>query len=147
MASIGKWNAPSAAVSVLTTELNSLGNNTLSAASSAVDNRANLDVYADVELVLGSLSPTAGAYVALYILEALDDTNYAEATNLRLKTSQLLCVIGLDTTAATAQRIAVRNLILPPSKFKIVLDNQSGVSLAASGNTVKMIPYNINQNG
>lgn len=147
MASIGKWNTPSSVVSLLTTELNSLGNNTLSSASAAVNNDANLDMYADLELVLASLSPTAGAYVAVYLLEAIDGTNYPEATNLRLKTSQLLLAIPLDTTAATAQRIAARNVLLPPGKFKVVLDNQSGVSLAASGNTLKMLPYNVQLNG
>lgn len=147
MASIGKWNAPSSPVSLLTTDLNSLANNTLSAASAAVNNDTDLNIYADFELVLASLSPTAGAYVSIYILEAIDGTNYPEATALRLKTTQLLLTIPLDTTATTAQRIAARNITLPPGKFKIVLDNQAGVALGASGNTLKMLPYNVNLNG
>lgn len=146
MANIAKWNAPSSVVTVLSTELNSLGSNTLSAASSAIANQTNLDIYSDWELVLASLSPAAGAFISVYILEAIDGTNYPEATNLRLKSSQLLFTIGLDTTAATAQRIAVRNVVIPPGTFKIVIDNQSGVSLNASGNTLKMQAYDANLN-
>ena len=147
MANVGKWNAPSAPVTVLSTELNALANNTLSAASGAIANQTNLDAYADFELVLASLSPAAGAYITLYLIEAIDGTNYADATNLRLKTSQFLGVFPLDTTAATAQRITLRNVVIPPSAFKIVLDNQAGVALAASGNTLKMLPYDVNLNG
>jgi hypothetical protein len=149
MANIGKWNAPSATTSVLTTELNSLGNNTMTAASSAIANQTNLDMYVDIEVNLASLSPTTGAYVSLYLLEAVDGSNYPAQSDadLRLTVTQVLVIIPLGTTAATAQRIAVRNVVIPPGSFKIKLDNQSGVALAASGNTVKFNAYNTNLNG
>jgi len=149
MANIGQWGDLSSPVSLLTTELNSLSNNAASAASSAIANQTNLDVYADIELVLGSLSPAAPNYCTLYILEAIDGTNYPSATAavIRNQPSQILCTFPLDTTAATAQRVVVRNVVLPPGSFKVVLDNQAGVALNASGNTVKMITYNVNLNG
>jgi hypothetical protein len=149
MASIGKWNAPSATVSVLTTGLNSLANNTMSAASSSIANQTNLDMYVDIEVVLASLSPTAGAYVGLYILESVDGTNFPAQSDadLRLTTSQLLVAIPIGTTATTAQRVAARNVLIPPGLFQIKLDNQAGVSLAASGNTVKFNAYDVNLNG
>lgn len=149
MANIGKWNAPSAVVTVLTTELNALANNTMAAVSAAVANQTNLDVYSDWELVLASLSPTAGAHVDVYIAEAVDGSNYPAdaAATMRLQASQLLCTFGLGITAATAQRTVVRNVVIPPGTFKIYLDNQSGVALGATSNTLKMIPYNVNLNG
>jgi hypothetical protein len=149
MTSVAKWNAPSSIVSVLTTELNSISNNAMSAASGAIDNDTNLDMYVDIEVLLAALSPAAGAFIALYILEAPDGTNYPaqSAADLRLTTSQLLCVIPVGTTSSTAQRVVARNILIPPGKFKIVLDNQTGVSLASSGNTVKFLPYNTNLNG
>jgi len=149
MANIGQWGDLSSPVSLLTTELNSLSNNAASAASSAIANQTNLDVYADIELVLGSLSPAAPNYCTLYILEAIDGTNYPSATAavIRNQPSQILCTFPLDTTAATAQLVVVRNVVLPPGSFKVVLDNQAGVALNASGNTVKMITYNVNLNG
>lgn len=149
MVSIGKWNAPSATVSVLTTELNSLSNNAMMAASAAIANQTNLDMYVDIEVVLASLSPSAGAYVALYIALAVDGTNYPapSAADMRLSSTQLLCVIPTGVAASTAQRLAARNVVIPPGTFKIYLDNQTGVALGASGNTVKINPYNVNLNG
>lgn len=149
MSNLGKWNTPSATVTALTTELNSLGNNTLSAASAAIANQTNLDMYADLEVVLGSLSPAAGAYVAIYIALAIDGTNYPApaGADMRLTSTQLLCVIPIGTTATTAYRVAVRNVLLPPGTFKLYLDNQTGVALAASGNTLKLNAYDTNLNG
>jgi hypothetical protein len=149
MSNTAKWATPSAAVTVLSTELNGLANNTASAASSAIANQTNLDVYADVELSLASLSPISPNYCNLYILEAVDGTNYpsATATVLRNQPSHLWCSFLLDTTAATAQRVVVRAVMLPPGTFKLVLDNQAGAALNASGNTVKIITYNVNLNG
>lgn len=146
MANIGKWAAPSV-VTLLSTELNSLANNALSAASSAVS--GNRDIYADFELVLASLSPAAPNYCNLYILEAVDGTNYPAATAsvLRNQPAQLLCTFPLDLTAATAQRVVVRNVLIPPGNFKVALDNQAGIGLASSGNTVKMSSYNLDLNG
>ena len=148
MTNIGKWNAPSV-TTVLSTGLNSLGNNTMSAASSTISNASNLDMYVDVEVNLASLSPTTGAYVSLYILESVDAINFPAQSDvdLRLTSSQLLCVIPIGTTAATAQRVVARNIIIPPGAFQIKLDNQAGVALNASGNTVKFNTYDINLNG
>lgn len=149
MTSIAKWNAPSGTVTVLSTELNSLATNTMTAASSAIANQTNLDIYVDIEVNLASLSPTTGAFVALYILEAVDGTNYPapSAADLRLSATQLLCTIPVGTTATTAQRVAARGVVIPPGTFKIMLDNQTGATLAASGNTVKWNAYDVNLNG
>lgn len=148
-ANIGKWNAPSATVTVLSTGLNSLANATMSAASSTISNQTNLDIYVDIEVVLASLSPAAGAHVDLYILESIDGTNFPAQSDadLRLTTTQLLVSIPIGTTATTAQRVAVRNVVIPPGAFQIKLDNQSGVALNASGNTVKFNAYDFNLNG
>ena len=148
MANIGKWNAPTV-TTVLSTGLNSLANNTMSAASSTITNASNLDIYVDVEVLLALLSPTAGAFVALYIWEAVDGTNFPAQSDadLRLTSTQLLCTIPIGTTAATAQRVVARNIVIPPGSFQIKLDNQAGVALNASGNTVKFNTYDVNLNG
>lgn len=148
MANIGKWNAGSVS-SVLTTELDGLTSGTMSAASGAYDNATNLNIYADIEVNLGSASPAAGAYVALYIAERADGTNYpAQASaDMRLSSTQLLAVIPIGVTASTPQRVVARNVVIPPESFKLYLDNQTGANLAANGNTVKILTYNINGNG
>src|SRR5215469_3624576 len=150
MASIGKWSLSGVGLTtVLSTGLNSLGNNTMSSASSTYDNSINLDLYVDIEVVLASLSPTTGANVAIYIWESVDGTNFPAQSDadLRLTTTQLLVTIPVGTTAATAQRVVARNVLLPPAKVQFKLDNQTGVSLNASGNTVKILPYDVNLNG
>ena len=149
MASIGKWTLSGVGnTTVLSTGLNSLATNTMSAASSTYDNSSNLDLYVDVELLLASLSPTAGAYCALYVWGAPDGSNFPAQSDadLRLTSTQLFCSIPIGTTASTAQRVVIRNLLLSPIKYQFKLDNQTGVSLAASGNTVKILPYNFNLN-
>lgn len=149
MANIGKWNAPSSTATILSTELDSLADGSASSASSAIANQTNLDIYVDIEINLGSLTPTAGAYVSLYILEAIDGSNYPSQStaDMRLTSTQLLCVVPIGVAAATAQRVAVRNIVIPPGSFKIILDNHAGAALAANGNTVKFNAYNMNLNG
>jgi hypothetical protein len=148
MANIGKWNTPGTLTTVLSSGLNSLGTNTMSAASSTYANDTGLDLYCDVEVVLASLSPTSGAYVAVYVWESVDGSNFPAQSDadLRLTSTQLLCILPIGTTAATAQRVVARNILLPPAKIQFKLDNQAGVSLNASGNTVKILPYSTNLN-
>lgn len=150
MANIAKWFLSLVGIqTALSTELNSLANNTMTAASGVISNDSNLDMYIDIEVVLAALSPATGAFVAIYILEAIDGSNYPAQSDadLRLTTSQVLGMIPIGTTASTAQRVPLRDVVIPPGKFKIKLDNQTGATLAASGNTVKYIMYDTNLNG
>src|SRR5215469_2189037 len=96
MTNIGKWTLSGVGLTtVLSTGLNSLTNATMSAASSTYDNSANLDLYVDIEVVLASLSPAAGAYVSIYVWESVDGTNFPAQSDadLRLTTTQLLVSI------------------------------------------------------
>ena len=147
--SIGKWNTPSGVTTILSTELNALNSATTSASSSTVNNASNLNLYCDAEVKLGSLSPATGAFVTVYILVALDGTNFPSPTGsvLRNQSQHVWFTAGLDTTASTAQTNVVRTVLLPPEAVAFVLDNQSGVQLAATGNTLKINCYNFNLNG
>jgi hypothetical protein len=151
MANRGIWTLSGAGLTtVLNTGLNALANNSMSAASSTYVNQTNLDLYCDLEVFLDTLSPTAGAYVAIYVLCALDGSNFPaqSAADLRLTTTQLLCTVPIGTTASTTQRVAVRNLLLPPQPMQFKLDNQTGVALASTNNsTVKIEAYSLNLNG
>lgn len=149
MGNVAKWNPPSAVVPVFATELNALANNTMSAASVAIANQTTLDIYVDIELNLAALSPTTGGYVALYLAEAIDGSNYPTPSDvdMRQQTDALLCSFVLSTTATTAQRLVKRQIVLPPGACKLYLDNQSGGAFGATGNTLKILPYNVNLNG
>lgn len=152
MSNTSKWlagtNPAGTPLSVQSTNLNSLATNTSSAASSTIAQHTNLDLYGIFWLHLASLTPTAGGYMTLYILTSIDDSTFPSSTGavLRNQPDKILWTFPLDTSTA-AQDLVTPPLLLPFCDFQIVVDNQSGVTLPASGNTLKMINGNYNLNG
>lgn len=129
------------ATTVLSTELNSLANGSLSAVSTAVDNSSNLSIWMDVELVLATQggSRSAGATCTLFMSPSLDGTNYTDNT----VEQEIAFVFPLDA-ATTARRHIRRGFELPPlSTIKFSLLNSTGQALAASGNTIKYRTRNL----
>jgi hypothetical protein len=149
MANIGKWNTPAATQIILSTELNSLANGAMSTASAVIGNSTSLNMYGDWEVVLNTPSPSAGGFVSIYILEAVDTSSFPipSDADLRLSSTQLLATIPIGTAAATTVRVVARTTLLPPGDFKVKLDNQIGVSFAATLNTLRLNTYNMNLNG
>jgi hypothetical protein len=124
----------------LSTDLNSLANNTASAASAAIDNTTALELYADWELVLDTTSSrTAGCVVSLYITVALDGTNYSDTSS---SSAELLGVFTL-ATGTGASRVVIRDTPIPPGLFKVFVVNSSTQALNATGNTVKYRTHSI----
>jgi len=137
----------STGATILSTDLNSLGSGSISTPTeggATYDNTSSLDLYHHFELVLASLTPTGSPYCLLYFLATLDGTNYPSP--LTSHTGAIVAVFQLDTATA-AKRVAVYNKLLPNLKGKFCLLNSSGVSLASSGNTVKLTTGNFNNNG
>ena len=129
------------AANLLTTELNSLGSGSNSTASSAIDNTTNLDLFMDVEIVVaaqGSARST-GAYIGLYMTQALDGTNYGDVHET---TAKLVCVFPLDA-ATTARRATFQDIPIPPGLMKFFARNVTGQALASSGNTIKYRTHSI----
>ena len=133
-----KWAAPETTASALTTELNSLGNGSVSSASAAIDNETDLYRYVSLELYLASLNPTGTPIVQVYINPSLDGTNYEDTTP---PSFSLLTTFDLATGSATKRRVRF-NIPIPPLKFKLIVKNGSGVAFAASGNTLKYRRHN-----
>ncbi len=135
-----------AIATALTTDLNSLANGSASALSAEIDNSTTKYLYANMELNLASLTPTAGGYVALYLVPAVDGTPTYPTfdTGASPGTANNNYFVGSFTTkaAAAAQRIVMREIQLPPGKYKLAVYNGSGAALAASGNTLSWRPYN-----
>lgn len=157
MANTAKWSVGGATFAapsnLLTTELNSLANNTgviSSVTNSGIyDNSVNLDLYAALLFHLVSVTTVAPAYCNVYILTSTDGgTTFPAGTlsNLQAQATQLWASIPMFG-GAVAQDIWIPNLILPAAKFKVFFENQSGVAFAASGNTLKIATYNVNLNG
>lgn len=118
-----------------TTSLNSLANNSNSAVSSAVDNTTALDMFHDLTLTVATQGSarSAGATVGVYLVMALDGTNY-DAENET--TAELVAVFHLDA-ATTARQLTRRDVPIPPGLFKYFVRNQTGQAFAASGNILE----------
>jgi hypothetical protein len=126
--------------SALTTELNALANGSNSAASSAIDNTSNLDLYHDLTFTVGTTtSRTAGGYVAVYLVPALDGSNYDDVHEV---TAELVAVFTLDA-ATTARQVTRRDVPVPPGLFKYFLRNVTGQALTATGNLLEYRAHSI----
>lgn len=112
-----------------------------STASAAIDNTTNLDLFMDLELNLAApaATRTAGATINVYMIQALDGTNY---DTLNATAADLVCVFPLDA-AQTAIRASRRDIPIPPGLFKLFVLNSTGAATAASGNTLKYRTHSI----
>jgi hypothetical protein len=146
MANQVKWSSYAAALaSGLTTELNSLANGSYSAVGSEIDNAASgaHHMYADFELgVTYGSAPSAGGYVALFLVQAIDGTNYQDGGGSVAPPATAWVGNFPLRQVTTAQRVALRHVLLPNSKFKLVAQNNAGQAMAASGNTLGYRAYN-----
>jgi hypothetical protein len=163
MTNLGTWSSQTL-TTILSTELNSMADQAYVESSSAYDNTTNLDIYADIQVwIIGRTGGggwgenftgagwTGRCSVMLTCLESVDGTNFATsvATNADAVRSSrlLLAYVPLYGGGATPQtvRATVRNVLIPPTKFKVGLFNNMGtVSLAASGSKVQMRTYGWN---
>lgn len=143
MATVTTWKRGTTVETPLSTGLNSLANNGL-ALSSAVTLTDAGYLLADVELVVtfGS-APTANTGIAVWFLREVDGSNYGDgdASTTPARAPDLVLPVRAVTTA---QRIIVSNVLLPPGTFKALLKNDgTGQAFAASGNTLKILPYTL----
>lgn len=147
MPTILKMTEQGTAVSLLTTELNSLANNSNANVGSVVDNvvgGTNLDGYVrgKVELVLAAYSgtPTVSSAIYLWFLKAIDGgTNYEDGSSSVTPARQPDVVIPVGAIASGPQRVIVE-CWMPVGVFKALARNAgTGITLAASGNTIKVL--------
>jgi hypothetical protein len=139
-----KWSAGwTSRGNVMSTELNSLASAGVSALGSVeIDNTANLDQWAQVQLnVTGAAPFTAGDYVNVYMVTAPDGSNYEASAN-NLLVQRLVVSIPLLASGA-AQRINSKPFSLEPSKCKFFLESRTAsVAFGSSGNTLALFTAN-----
>lgn len=141
-----KWNAPDSVENVLTTELNALadGANKITGTAVSNDQAGELDMYGDFTLYLGTQGSArdANAFVALYILPRSDETNYPYGGDSLDPAPNLWSANFLLDAAVTARYAVIRGVLLPPMDFHVLLINETGQELAATGNTLSLRRYN-----
>lgn len=128
---------------VLDTGLNSLANNS-NALSAEFDNTAGQtgDGYVEVTVEFAgafAASPAASTGVSVWLLRAIDGTNYEDGDSSTTPARAPDLVLPVRAVS-TAQRVAQRTM-MPAGKFKVLLRNDgTGQALASSGNTLKIRP-------
>ena len=139
------WAAPLSLTGYFTTELNTLADSTsdttgFSAAGAEIPNGTDLKRFLALELVLATQGSarTAGGFVAVYINYSADGTNYDDTSNKAF--SEILTVFQLDA-ATTARRLTRVDIPIPPVDFKLLVMNDTGYQLAATGNTLQYRTY------
>lgn len=140
-------------------DLNSMPNgNSVLSSMTAIQNATALDQFFDVsfELTIASNTIAAGATLVLWLFELNEDgTTYGDGS-LVTPGAQASSNIGLYPklimplkTGATQTALYGSNndpLVMPPGNWLPVLQNNSGFTLASSGNAGKFRSYNINLN-
>lgn len=137
-----KHKAYTAAIAtLLTTEMNGTTNGNNSTISAAYDNRTNLDLYMDLTLTLATMgvARTQGGTVVIFIVPALDETNYDDQN---ADINEQLATFKLDA-ATTARQVTVRDCPIPPGLFKVYARNLTGQTLAGSGNLLEYRAHSI----
>lgn len=145
MASIMRYSAPTTTACCMTTELADLaaGSN---AVGSTLDNSASRFLYADFEFNGGcSGSLGNGGYLSLYLMPAMDGSNYVDgATGLDPAATALVGVIPLQAAAAsTANRAILRQVPVPPYSFRPLISNDSGSSALKTVNELRYRLYGV----
>lgn len=138
-----KWATPSAQSADIMAGLNSLANGSTSSTSGGFmtyDNSTNLDLYANVEIQLGSFTSTTGASITLRVFSTAgsgptvpDDTGTVGGGD----TYTVPITVG-----ASAKKIVIPMIRLYPCSMRLCITNNAGASFAGSGNTVKLQPFN-----
>ena len=144
-----KYEAASA-VTLLDTELNSLANSAGAIDSGSYDNATNLYMFGAFELTVDFASAsTANAMIDLYLIPAIDGTNFVDNVTGSSEFAPLDSYVGgfQCQNTANAQRIGLWGagggvlIPLPPVPFKAFVINNSGQAFPASGSVLKMVPY------
>lgn len=156
MATDIKWEAPTVGLtSLLTTSLNSLASDTTDdGGAAAINNESTLTTYMDLELTLASvdLSAQSNPSVWVYLVESIDggtdfDT-YTDATadeDLFPPFDKVCAIMSVRNGNGAEAKTAIKSMIpIPPGRFKLVVHNKCGASLAASGNVLAYRTYNLN---
>jgi hypothetical protein len=140
----------------MSSELNSLANSsTTTLAISSVGGTSGVFtpnsppyLYADAEFVAGgTFSPTAGAFIEVWLLRTLDaGTNYEDGSASVAPGRVADFIINVRNGTTITPRAGVQGIILPQDKYKVLVRNQCGVALPSSGNIIRFFSYQLQVN-
>jgi hypothetical protein len=125
--------------------MNALANGAYTQPGAAIDNTSGLYPLGDLVIVLSSaVTPTISPLVGIWILPSPDGTNYPTPPGTAAAAAPANLYAGTMTLVASVSTsvMVVRGLVLPPSLFKVMIQNQLGVALPSSTtSTCKLYRY------
>lgn len=127
---------------VISTEMNSLQPE-FRCISQEINNSSGLYLFNDVELFLNTnnQTPRYGSVVELYLLSAVDSTNFEDGSaSINPSPSSLVGVFNI-MPSVNSQRQTLKQITIPPCKYKYLIVNKTGTNLPANNNTLKIVPY------
>jgi hypothetical protein len=139
-----QYTAKDSASTVLSTELNSLGDGSNKITGTALSNDASgeRDLFADFSLSLAAQGSArdSGATVDIYIIPEVDTTYAYGGDSLDPSANHYRGSFRFD--AATTARVDILDGVrLPNSDYHVLLQNNTGQAFAASGNVLKSEIY------
>lgn len=134
-------NTRGTADSLLTTELNSLANNSNAVHASSVSITSTGFQKAELELVVTfGTAPTANTAILVWLLGEVDGTNFEDGTS-SVTPVRIPDAIFPVRAVTTAQRLKVV-VDTPAGPIRALVRNDgTGQAFAASANTLKIRPY------
>lgn len=129
-----KYTSPTLGSNIASTVLNSLVDGSTSSGVD-YDNSSAKDEFCDVEIVLGSFTPGSTGTLTLVVVSSADGTNFEDSAGGERYTLSV-------ASGTSAKRIVFHRIRLYPFKCRFHVVNSSGGTLASSGNTIKVAPYN-----
>ena len=110
-----------------------------------IDNSALGNVFDDLIITLASATAAreANAHVKVYVLRAIDGTAYPRGDATFDPSDSNDVYTALFATTASAQVQTISGIVLPNSKFKYLIMQETGVKFGATGNTIERRAYNL----
>ena len=140
MAGENRWSGYKTAMStLLSTDLNALASGSTSVLSVEQSN-TNTHRFIDIELNLASVNITStSAQVDVFVVASIDGTNYPEfdvGANPGAHNMNYFVGSVIIDSSSSAHRGHLYDVFVRFEKWKLAVRNQTGIALAASGNTV-----------
>jgi hypothetical protein len=164
MANRTAWTAGNGVGFTWTTAINESDLESLASGSAVlssiggITNQTALDLWCDVSvrLTISSSTPSAGAFLALYLAALLDDGATYGDGQLAAGTQKAylppyppVAVLPIESAAAlTVMAGFAQGILIPPGTFNFALYNGTGIALSSTGSNciVKYRTYNLNLN-
>lgn len=123
------------------TALNGLASGS-TAKTTAKNNATDNYLFADLALIVSMASaPVSGTFLSVFLQASIDGTNYPDDA-LTLLGNPVGAAIVTNVTGAQACAL-IRGVQLPPGFYRYLIQSQTGVTLAGSGNSLTENYYNL----